>query len=134
MRALEGIDVVFHCAALKHVEAGEYNPFEATQTNVVGTQNVIDACLATGVRTMILTSSDKAANPDLGDGREQATRREARERGDELPRALTRQRSPASGSVTSSGRAARRLKLFARQIAAGGPVTVTDPDDDSIRR
>ena len=62
-RAMEGIDVVFHCAALKHVESGEYNPFEATQTNVVGTQNVIDACLAAEVRTMVLTSSDKAANP-----------------------------------------------------------------------
>ncbi len=62
-RAMEGIDLVFHCAALKHVESGEYNPFEATQTNVVGTQNVIDACLAADVRTMILTSSDKAANP-----------------------------------------------------------------------
>ena len=46
---MEGIDVVFHCAALKHVESGEYNPFEATQTNVVGTQNVIDACLAADV-------------------------------------------------------------------------------------
>ena len=50
IRAMEGIDVVFHCAALKHVESGEYNPFEATQTNVVGTQNVIDACLAAGRR------------------------------------------------------------------------------------
>ena len=63
MRATEDIDVVFHCAALKHVESSEYNPFEATQTNIVGTQNVIDACLAAGVETMILTSSDKAANP-----------------------------------------------------------------------
>ena len=68
-RAIEGIDVVFHCAALKHVESGEYNPFEATQTNVVGTQNVIDACLATDVGTMILTSSDKAANPTSRHGR-----------------------------------------------------------------
>ena len=63
LRATEGIDVVFHCAALKHVESGEYNPFEAAQTNVTGTQNVIDACLAADVGTMILTSSDKAANP-----------------------------------------------------------------------
>ncbi len=63
LRACEGIDTVFHCAALKHVESGEYNPFEATQTNVLGTQNVIDACLGDGFRTMILTSTDKAANP-----------------------------------------------------------------------
>src|SRR6266516_2700571 len=62
VRAMDGIDTVFHCAALKHVESGEYNPFEATQTNVVGTQNVIDASLAAGVGTMVLTSSDKAAN------------------------------------------------------------------------
>ena len=72
MRAMEDIDVVFHCAALKHVESGEYNPFEATQTNVVGTQNVIDACLAAGVGTMILTSSDKAANPTSVMGATQA--------------------------------------------------------------
>src|SRR5262249_9829028 len=63
LRATEGIDVVFHCAALKHVESGEYNPFEATQTNIIGTQNVTDAGPAAGVATMILTSSDKAANP-----------------------------------------------------------------------
>ena len=82
---MDGIDVVFHCAALKHVESGEYNPFEATQTNVVGTQNVIDACLATGVGTMILTSSDKAANPTSVMGASQAPRREAGQRRDELP-------------------------------------------------
>ena len=69
VRAMDGIDTVFHCAALKHVESGEYNPFEATQTNVVGTQNVIDACLAAEVGTMILTSSDKAANPTSEIGR-----------------------------------------------------------------
>ena len=56
-RAMEGIDLVFHCAALKHVGSGEYNPFEATQTNIVGTQNVIDACLARGVTKLIYTST-----------------------------------------------------------------------------
>ena len=107
-RAMEGIDVVFHCAALKHVESGEYNPFEATQTNVVGTQNVIDACLAADVGTMILTSSDKAANPTSVMGAIEAARREAGQRRDELPRPAPRRRSPASGSATSWARAGRR--------------------------
>ena len=49
LRATEDVDIVFHAAALKHVETGEYNPFEAIQTNVIGTQNVIDACLENSV-------------------------------------------------------------------------------------
>jgi FlaA1/EpsC-like NDP-sugar epimerase len=126
MRAFEGIDTVFHCAALKHVEGGEYNPFEATQTNVVGTQNVIDACLATGVRTMILTSSDKAANPTSVMGASKLL-------AEKLVSAATNYRgahptvfaSVRFGNVLGSRGSA--LELFARQIAAGGPVTITDP-------
>ncbi len=86
MRAMEDIDVVFHCAALKHVESGEYNPFEATQTNVVGTQNVIDACLAADVGTMILTSSDKAANPTSVMGARKLMAEKLVTRRDQLPR------------------------------------------------
>lgn len=63
MRAFEDIDVVFHLAALKHVYLSEYNPFESVSTNVIGTQNVIDAALMNNVEKVILTSSDKAANP-----------------------------------------------------------------------
>jgi UDP-N-acetylglucosamine 4,6-dehydratase/5-epimerase len=62
-RAIDGVDVVFHCAALKHVYFSEYNPFEAMQTNVVGTNNVIRAAIANDVARVILTSSDKAVNP-----------------------------------------------------------------------
>jgi UDP-N-acetylglucosamine 4,6-dehydratase len=127
LRACEGIDVVFHCAALKHVESGEYNPFEATQTNVTGTQNVIDACLATGVSTMILTSSDKAANPTSVMGASKLL-------AEKLVSAATNYRglhpttfaSVRFGNVLGSRGSA--LELFARQIAAGGPVTVTDPE------
>ncbi|MFN0059226.1 MAG: polysaccharide biosynthesis protein [Planctomycetota bacterium] len=61
--ALEDIDLVFHAAALKHVPACEYNPFEAVQTNVVGTQNLIQACRSTGVKRLVLISTDKAVNP-----------------------------------------------------------------------
>jgi UDP-N-acetylglucosamine 4,6-dehydratase/5-epimerase len=62
-RALEGIDVVVHAAALKQVPAAEYNPFEVIKTNVLGAQNLVEACLDTNVRTVIALSTDKAAAP-----------------------------------------------------------------------
>ena len=62
-QALEGIDIVYHTAALKHVLACEYNPFEALKTNILGTQNLIEAAIKTSVKKVILTSTDKAANP-----------------------------------------------------------------------
>ena len=62
-RALEGIDTVVHAAALKQVPAAEYNPFEFIKTNILGAQNLIDACLDTGVRRVIALSTDKAAAP-----------------------------------------------------------------------
>ncbi|MBB6692197.1 polysaccharide biosynthesis protein [Cohnella xylanilytica] len=63
VRAMQDIDYVFHAAAMKHVPACEYNPFEAVQTNVLGTQNVILASLETGVRKTVFTSTDKAIAP-----------------------------------------------------------------------
>ena len=62
-RAMEGVDVVIHAAALKQVPAAEYNPFEAVKTNVIGGQNVIDAALSQGVKRVIALSTDKAAAP-----------------------------------------------------------------------
>lgn len=62
-RAMEDIDIIYHAAALKHVPLCEYNPFEAVKTNVLGTQNVIDAALQTGVNKVINISTDKAVNP-----------------------------------------------------------------------
>lgn len=62
-RALEGIDIVIHAAALKQVPAAEYNPFECIKTNVIGAQNIIEACLDAGVRDVVALSTDKAAAP-----------------------------------------------------------------------
>jgi UDP-N-acetylglucosamine 4,6-dehydratase/5-epimerase len=62
-RALEGIDVVVHAAALKQVPTAEYNPFECIKTNVLGAQNLIEACLDSGVRRVVALSTDKAAAP-----------------------------------------------------------------------
>ena len=62
-RAFEGIDMVVHAAALKQVPACEYNPFEAIKTNVMGAQNIIDACIDRGVRKVVALSTDKACAP-----------------------------------------------------------------------
>lgn len=61
--AFEGVDIVVHAAALKQVPATEYNPFEAVKTNILGSQNVVDAALAAGVAKVLLVSSDKAVEP-----------------------------------------------------------------------
>ena len=62
-RALEGIDLVVHAAALKQVPAAEYNPFECIKTNIMGAQNLIEACLDQGVQRVVALSTDKAAAP-----------------------------------------------------------------------
>ena len=63
VRAMEGIDIVIHAAALKQVPAAEYNPFECIKTNIMGAQNVIEACLANKVERVVALSTDKAAAP-----------------------------------------------------------------------
>jgi len=63
VRATEGVDYVFHAAALKHVPKIEYNPFESIKTNVIGSQNVIDACLEANVKKAICIGTDKAVSP-----------------------------------------------------------------------
>lgn len=62
-RAMEGTDTVIHAAALKQVPAAEYNPFECIKTNVIGAQNIIEACLDAGVKRVVALSTDKAAAP-----------------------------------------------------------------------
>ena len=61
--ALHGIDTVIHAAALKQVPAAEYNPIEAVKTNIIGAQNVVEACIEVGVKSVIALSTDKAAAP-----------------------------------------------------------------------
>ena len=62
-RALEGIDIVVHAAALKQVPAAEYNPMEFIHTNVLGAENLIEACVDAGVKKVVALSTDKAAAP-----------------------------------------------------------------------
>jgi len=62
-RALHNVDYVIHAAALKQVDTGEYNPMEFIKTNILGSQNVIEACIDTGVKKVIALSTDKASSP-----------------------------------------------------------------------
>ena len=62
-RALHGVDFVIHAAALKQVDTGEYNPMEFIKTNVLGSQNVIDASIEVGVKKVVALSTDKASSP-----------------------------------------------------------------------
>jgi UDP-N-acetylglucosamine 4,6-dehydratase (inverting) len=63
LRAMHGVDYVVHAAALKQVDTAEYNPFEFVKTNVLGSQNVIEACIDTGVKRVVALSTDKASSP-----------------------------------------------------------------------
>ena len=124
-RAIEDIDIVFHTAALKHVLACEYNPFEAVKTNVIGTQNLIDVCMDEEVEKVIFTSSDKAVNPTNVMG---ATKLLA-ERLITSANYYKGARKTVFSSVRFGNVLGSRgsvIPLFKKQIARGGTVTITD--------
>jgi UDP-N-acetylglucosamine 4,6-dehydratase len=124
-RAAENIEIIFHAAALKHVPSCEYNPFEAIKTNVIGTQNLIEAAMDENVEKVITISTDKAVNPVNVMG---ATKL--------LAERLTMAANYYKGvrrTVFSCVRFGNVLgsrgsvvHLFEKQIQNGGPVTLTD--------
>jgi UDP-N-acetylglucosamine 4,6-dehydratase len=88
-RAMHGIDVVVHAAALKQITSCEYNPFEAIQTNVIGVKNVIDAAIDQGVKRVMPSAPTRPSTPSISTAH-QALRREAGGAGQRLrPRART---------------------------------------------
>ena len=125
-RAMNGIDVVLHAAAFKHVYLCEQSPEEAVQTNILGVQAVIEAAEANGVERVLFTSSDKAVNPTSVMGTSKLM-------GERLITAADRRRRGAGPVFASTrfgnvlGSRGSVIPLFQRQIAAGGPVTLTDP-------
>ncbi len=127
IRAMENVDIVFHAAALKHVHLCEYNPFEAIKTNVLGTQNVIDACLNNNVKKMIFISTDKAVNPTNVMGASKLLS----ERLTIAANTYKGTRETVFSCVRFGNVIASRgsvIPLFIDQIRKGGPVTVTDPN------
>lgn len=126
-RAVEGIDVVVHAAAMKHVDLSEYNPFEAVKTNVVGLQNVVDAAIDSEVKRVVFTSSDKSVNPMNTMGATKLLGENLVTAGNKYPgRPDIRFASVRFGNVLNSSQSV--IPVFAEQIQEGGPVTITDPD------
>jgi len=122
-------ELVFHAAALKHVPMVEANPCEGILTNVLGTRNVAEACRAEGAQAMVMISTDKAVNPTNVMG---ATKRLAENICQALD--IVESRRPTGtrfvtvrfGNVLGSTGSV--VPLFQRQLAAGGPLTVTHPE------
>ncbi len=131
--AEEQPSLVFHAAALKHVPMVEMNPIEGLRTNVLGTRTVAEACRRHGVKAMVLISSDKAVNPTnvMGASKRMAEsccqaldleeRGEGRD-GESGTHYITVRFGNVLGSTGSV------VPLFQRQLAAGGPLTVTHPE------
>lgn len=127
LRAMEGVDRVFHCAALKHVGLSEYNPFEAMQTNIVGANNVIHAAIEAEIDRVVFTSSDKAVNPTstmgatklLGERLFTAANHSAGSH-------ITRFASVRFGNVLNSNGSV--LQIFKKQLERNQPLTITSTD------
>jgi FlaA1/EpsC-like NDP-sugar epimerase len=124
-RAMSGVDIVIHTAAMKHVDICEYNPFEAVKTNTLGLQNVVDAAIDANVDRFVFTSSDKAVHPanTMGTtkllGEKLVTAGNTYSGGSDIDLASVR-----FGNVIKSSQSV--IPLFTEQISEGGPVTLTD--------
>ena len=125
MRLLDGVDYVFHAAALKHVPLCERSPFEAVKINVHGMENVVRAAQMGGVKKVLFTSSDKAVNPTsvMGTTKLMGERLITAAQMGKSPRRQTEFASTRFGNVVGSRGSV--LPLFIQQIAKGGPITLT---------
>lgn len=126
-QAMVGVDYIFHAAALKQVPSCEFYPMEAVRTNVIGTENVLNAAIATGVKRVVVLSTDKAVYPINAMGISKAM-------GEKLMVAKSRM-IPANGTVICATRygnvmASRGsvIPLFVDQLRSGANLTVTDPE------
>jgi len=126
--AMHGVDFIFHAAALKQVPSCEFFPIEAVNTNVLGTQNVLDSAVEHGVKRMIVLSTDKAAYPINAMGiskamMEKVAIAKARSLGDDAKTTICCTRY---GNVMASRGSV--IPLFVDQMAVGKDLTITDPN------
>lgn len=127
MRAMHGVDMVFHAAAMKQVPSCEFFPMEAVQTNIIGTNNVIDAALHHGVKRLVVLSTDKAAYPVNAMGCSKMMM-------EKLMIARAQAQKPLDPTVMCGVRYGNVLysrgsvvPLFVDQIRRGSPLTITHP-------
>lgn len=123
--AVENVDVVIHCAALKHVEMSELNSSEAIKTNIDGTRNIVEACLDSNVSRAVFTSSDKSVNPTSTMGATKLIGERIFSSANNLvgSRKL-RFSSTRFGNVLDSNGSV--LKIFKEQFSLSTPFTITD--------
>jgi UDP-N-acetylglucosamine 4,6-dehydratase/5-epimerase len=125
--AMRGVDYVFNAAALKQVPSCEFHPMEAVATNVIGTENTLNAALAAGVKNVVVLSTDKAVHPINAMGMSKALM-------EKVAVAKARNLKPGEtticvtryGNVMASRGSV--IPLFIDQIKANNPITITDPD------
>lgn len=126
LAATRGVDFIFHAAALKQVPSCEFHPMEAVKTNVLGTENVLEAAIANGVKRVVCLSTDKAVYPINAMGISKALMEKvmvAKSR--ELGHGQTVLCGTRYGNVMGSRGSV--IPLFAEQISSGRPITITDP-------
>lgn len=126
LSATRGVDFIFHAAALKQVPSCEFHPMEAVKTNVLGTENVLEAAIHNGVSRVVCLSTDKAVYPINAMGISKALMEKvmvAKSR--ELINSQTVICGTRYGNVMASRGSV--IPLFAQQIADGRPITITDP-------
>ncbi len=123
--ALKGVDTVFHAAALKHVALNEYSPFESVKTNVIGTQNLLEAALKNDIGTFVNISTDKAANPTSTMGASKLLAERLTVGADYFKgKGKTVFASVRFGNVLNSSGSV--IPIFLDQIKSGGPISLTD--------
>jgi UDP-N-acetylglucosamine 4,6-dehydratase len=126
LNATRGVDYIFHAAALKQVPSCEFHPMEAVKTNIIGTDNLLEAAIQNGVRRVVCLSTDKAAYPINAMGISKAMMEKvfiAKSRG--LDDAKTVICGTRYGNVMASRGSV--IPLFVEQILGGKPITITDP-------
>ena len=125
--AMHGVDYIFHAAALKQVPSCEFFPMEAVKTNIIGTENVLNAAISFGVKKVICLSTDKAVYPINAMGISKAMMEKVMVA---KSRAVAPSKTTICGTRYGNVMASRGsvIPLFVQQIKSGNPLTVTDPN------